>query len=253
MPVHAEFLESFDAGLCGIGVPTGVTAADPAEAARRFSVYRNNVTVSLTAALARRFPVIQRLVGPDFFQQMARLFAETHRPRTPVLLEWGGSFPDFLAGFPPLAEYPYMADVALIEVARGQAYHAADRAPIASGVLCNVDPARLVLSLHPSVRVMRLDYAAVSVWTQNQPGAVRGPLDITVPQIALILRDAEYKVPVLSISGADAVMIDRIGAGATLTAAATTAQRQDPTHDPAALVRHLMQAGAFTDPKEIAR
>ena len=56
-------------------LPEGITTArgnaDPA----RFAVYRNNVFVGLTAALAKRFPVVRRLVGDEFFAGMARVYA----------------------------------------------------------------------------------------------------------------------------------------------------------------------------------
>ena len=40
--------------------------------ARRFAVYRNNVTVGLIGALEARYPVSRRIVGDDFFRAMAR-------------------------------------------------------------------------------------------------------------------------------------------------------------------------------------
>lgn len=110
-------------------LPPGVTAAHPAEAARRFAVYRNNVAVSLGQALGRRFPVIQRRVGDEFFAALARAYLAADPPRSPVLMEWGAGFADFLAGFRPLAGWPFMADVARIEWARGLAFHAADAPP----------------------------------------------------------------------------------------------------------------------------
>src|SRR5689334_10948952 len=42
--------------------------------ARRLQVYRNNLVVSLTAALEAVYPVVARLVGAGFFRQVARAF-----------------------------------------------------------------------------------------------------------------------------------------------------------------------------------
>lgn len=90
-----DVFTAFDAGLKGAALPPGVTSTAPDETMRRFAVYRNNVTVSLTEALAKRFPVILRLVGEAFFAAMARTYAESHRPASPVLLEWGKAFRTF--------------------------------------------------------------------------------------------------------------------------------------------------------------
>mgnify|MGYP000267026151 CR=1 FL=1 len=80
MPTHAELIAEFRAGLASGVLPPGVTARDPAEAARRFAVYRNNVAHSLSRALASRYPVIERLVGEDFFRPLAAAFFAEHQP-----------------------------------------------------------------------------------------------------------------------------------------------------------------------------
>lgn len=250
MQPFSDFIEAFDAGLKGAALPAGVTARDPDEAARRFAVYRNNVAVSLAEALASRFPVIQRLVGSEFFAAMARVFAETHRPNSPVLLNWGDRFAPFLERFEPLQDYPYMADVARIEYARGQAFHAADAAPVNPARLVGAEPSKLVLRLHPSVQVLRLAYPAVSIWQQNQPDIALQSLTLSGPEIALVLREPPFDVPVSTLTPGEAVMIDHIRQGATLTAAAEMAQWSDPAFDPQPLILRLMRLGAFLDPKE---
>ena len=249
-PVHPDFFAAFDGSLKGAPLPYGVTATALDEVERRFAVYRNNVAVSLTEALAQRFPVIQRLVGEAFFAAMARHYAEAHRPKSPILLEWGDSFPAFLAGFPPLSDYPYMADVARIEYARGVAFHAADARPAGTESFVGVNPSQVRLRLHPSVQVLRSEHPAVSIWQRNQPGAVPDRLTITGPEIALVLRDTDFNVPVHAITEGDAVMIDHICLGATLTASAELAQWAEPGHDPQPLILRLMQMGAILDPKD---
>ena len=106
MPAHPDFVASFGTALRGGDLPAGLVARHPDEVGRRFAVYRNNVAVSLSAALASRFPVIRQLVGEAFFAALARLHAEQDRPKSPVLAEWGAGFAAFLEGFPPLEAYP---------------------------------------------------------------------------------------------------------------------------------------------------
>eukprot|EP01036_Dinobryon_divergens_P055409 gene55409-73990_t len=85
-------------------------AEAPDEAAQRFAVYRNNVAHSLTRALARRFPVVERLVGLEFFTAMARLYIEADLPASPQLFLWGEGFARFLQGFPPVRSLAYLPD-----------------------------------------------------------------------------------------------------------------------------------------------
>lgn len=249
--MHAEFLTRFQHALGGSDLPPGVTACDPAETPRRFAVYRNNVVVSLSEALARRFPVIRQLVGEDFFRALARTFIDQDPPRSPVLAEWGAAFPDFLAHFAPLAAWPYMADVARIEFARGLAYHAADMPPLDAADLASADPEQVILRLHPSVMVMRLGHPAVAIWARHQPQARSLPLP-SGPQIALILRDRSHAVPVEAIGPGDAALVEGMLAGRRLGAAAQAALRVQPDHDPQPRLVSLMRAGVIVGITEVA-
>ena len=249
MPAHPDFLADFDAALRGASLPSGLLARDMAEVERRFAVYRNNVAASLTDALAARFPVIRRLVGETFFAPLARLFAEKERPRSPVLAEWGEGFADFLAAFPPLSAYPYLPDVARIEFARGQAFHAADARPVDPAKLAAADPARVRLAQHPSVSLLRSAYPAASIWARNQSGGEHLPLS-RGPETALILRDASFAVPVRTLGAGDGALVEAILAGSVLSDAAAAAQNVEADHDPAPMLVALMRAGAITDARE---
>ena len=67
---------------------------------------------------------------------MARAYALAEPPRSPVLMDYGAGFADFIAGFAPAASLPYLPDVARIERAWREAYHAADAEPLTAGGLC---------------------------------------------------------------------------------------------------------------------
>ena len=223
-----DFTSNFRGALSGDGLPHGLTAQLPAEAAIRFAVYRNNVAHSLKQALARRFPVVERLVGAEFFAAMAAEFIARHPPQSPVLAEWGGEFPGWLAGFPPVATLPYLPDVARIEWARGRAYHAADATPAAPQSLSPDAP----MLLHPSLHLLRLAQPALSIWAANQPGR-DGRCTARGREIALIFRRPDFEVPVHPLTDSDARILDGLIAGRTLAQAVGD-------DDPAALLALLL-------------
>ena len=247
MPLHPELAAAFSGGIWTGTLPPGMTARDPAEVERRFAVYRNNVAHSLTEALAARFPVVQRLVGETFFRAMARVFVEAHPPASPVLLTWGGVFPEFLEGFPPVAGLPYLPDVARLELARGRAYHAADAEPLPPEDLAQAaqDPSGSHLELHSSVQLIVSCFPIVAIWRTNQPGAAPIPLKADQAETALVLRDRAFEVPVHAISRGDAAFVQGLRDGTTLLACAAAAVRVEPGHDPGPLLARLAQAGAF--------
>ena len=139
-------------------VPGAVTSHTSRTPQKRFAVYRNNVVAGLIEALRAQFPASERIVGEEFFAGMARVYIETQPPRSPILVTYGDGFPDFIAGFAPAADVPYLADVARLEAARVRAYHAADAVPLDPARWQEIDPqalASLHVALHPSVEIVR--------------------------------------------------------------------------------------------------
>jgi len=146
-------------------VPPGLAAGTPAH---RFEVYRRNVQAGLARALEARFPVVQALVGAEFFTAMAREFVTRQLPTSPVLLEYGRAMPDFIRGFAPAAGVPYLADVAAFEVARGEAWHAQSlpvTAPAELQRTCLTD-ARLLLQ--PALGLVRSAFPVLAIWAHHQ-------------------------------------------------------------------------------------
>ena len=92
----------------------------------RLEIYRHHVLTTLTSALEATFPVVCRLVDRRFFAYAADRYLRAHPPTGPCLFEYGDSFPDFLAAFPPCRDLAYLPDVARLEWAMNAALHAAD-------------------------------------------------------------------------------------------------------------------------------
>src|SRR5271156_1592062 len=110
---------------------------------KRYNVYRNNVTVSLIEALAATFPAVRRITGEEFFRAMARFHIRETPPNSPLLFEYGRDFPPFVAGYEYAQDMPWLADVARIERAWLDAYHAADAEPLSPSALAAVPAERL--------------------------------------------------------------------------------------------------------------
>lgn len=207
--------------------PPGLVAWNGSDVAQRFGVHRNNVTVSLIDALAETFPVVQQLVGAEFFRAMAGEFVRRSPPGSPVLAWYGDTFADFVADFPPAAGVPYLADVARLEYARVLAFHAADAEPLPLAELaaCLADPERLPslrLQLHPSLAVIASRFAIVSLWAAHQGVVDIGEVDPAQAECALVLRH-DLAVEVSALSAAAARFVAALMAGETLGAAVTQA------------------------------
>src|SRR4051812_41650113 len=138
---------------------------------KRFNVYRNNVTVSLIDGLAAIYPAVQRITGTDFFRAMARFHVRATPPTSPLLVEYGRDFPAFIECYEYTQSLPWLADVGRIERAWLDAYHAADAAPLPPVALAAVAPDRLAevaFTAHPATRIVRSQYAAVTIFVANR-------------------------------------------------------------------------------------
>lgn len=212
--------------------PSGLKTWNGSDSAVRFAVYRNNVTVSLVDALAATYPVLQALVGDAFFRAMAREFVRGNPPRSRILAFYGLGLADFVAAFPPAATVPYLGDVARLEMARVQAYHAADVLPLAPEALqaALADPETLMslqLVLHPSVQVIESPFAIFSLWAAHQGVGSLASVDPEVAQTALVYRQG-LEVDTLELAVGVGRFISALNAGETLVDAAGMA-----SHDPA--------------------
>lgn len=234
----------------GQPVPDGLIDHQARPAGRRFSVYRNNIAVSLTEAMHSAFPVIAKLLGKQNMDGLAGIYLRRHPPSSPLMMFYGEQFPAFLEGMEQLRHLGYLGDVARLELALRRAYHAADAAPIAPEALGALPPDQLMrtrLALAPSVQVLRSPWPVYAIWRYNtEDGAPKPP---AVSQDVLVTRLEFDPVPqVLPSAGAD--WIRALMAGATIGEALEEALEQaaaaDETFDLGATLALLLQGGAIT-------
>lgn len=203
--------------------PTGLLGRDGRAAGRRFAVYRNNVVVGLVDALAARFPVVAALVGDDFFRAMAAVFARAEPPRSPLLFRYGDGFPAFIEDFPPAAAIGYLADVARLEWAMGEAAVAADAPALGRGDLAALSPEVLLtapLALHPSLRCVASPWPILALWRAHLPGARPPEVWPEGGETVLVLRDRGDRIVTVALNAGEAACLDGLRAGASFGAAA---------------------------------
>ena len=230
-------------------MPDGLVGPDGEPDPKRFAVYRNNVVVSLIEALADAFPAVYRIVGADFFRAMARAYVLVQPPRSPIMHDYGAGFPDFIRSFEPAAGLPYLEDVARIERAWTEAYHAPEDSPIDPSAFSEISPDQLPaiqLALHPSLRLVRSQFPALTIWQMNVADAVPAVVDLAAGgEDALIVRPAA-DVEVRLIPQGSLEFIRALSDGKPVLAALREALTANSRFDLSANLSDLMRAGAIT-------
>jgi len=248
MPSLAELQADFAAALTDPARPAPETVLRQVDLpqSRRFDVYRNNMMVSLIEAMEATFPVLRRLVGADFFQAAAKTYIGLEPPRSPVLLLYGRGFGDFLDGFDPAKDVPYLGDVARLEWAWLNAYHAADAEPLSIDALAEIPQAGLEglrFTLHPSLQLLRSRFPVVSLWAVTSGADPTAGVDMTRGEAAAVLRPAAaVDVRLLPPGGYD--FMQQLAAGHGLAQAAGAASESCSDFDLATHLQGLFELGA---------
>lgn len=256
----ARLQQAFGAALFDAGEDAGLAPLLKGDA-HRVGIYRGNLHAHWTRALASAYPVLRRLVGEAFFEGLARVHGRAHPALDPDLNRYGAMLPDFIAGFAPAADYPYLPDVARLEWCVHEAWFAPAAigpAPTLVGLAPDAfEAARAVL--HPSLRLHASPWATVALWRAHQDGGPAFPDDLHAPTHALVLRP-RFDVVVETIAASEHAALDCLARGGTFGAALDAAFDVDGDFDVAAYLRRWLDGGVlvgFTNeakaaPQEVA-
>jgi len=265
MTALARYQDHFAAALLSGADARGALAYAPAVIARLtaqpgFAVYRNTVFKGCIDALEANFPAVARLVGTEWMRAAAGEYARAEPPRSPRLLDYGATFPGFLATFEPAAGLPWLPDVATLDRLWIEAHVAADAPVLDVAQVAAWQPADLMrarLVPHPATRWSWCAHSpAFTIWSRNRtddaPAVDVAGADATgadaeidwAPEGALLTRP-EAAVDQCRLSRAGIAFLDACAAGQTVEAAALAALDAEPAADLRALIGALLSAGAF--------
>lgn len=245
-----SYAANFAPGLTdpSIGAPPDVTSRRGKGVKARYNVYRNNAIVSLIEALASIYPAVQRITGTEFFRAMARFHVRATPPTSPLLFEYGRDFPAFIEAYEYAQQMPWLADVARIERAWLDAYHAADVSVLSADAFASVASdalGELRFSPHPATRIVRSVYPAVAIFAMNRQDGPVTPLCSSEKEDALLTRP-EHEVIVSRLPPGGAAFLTRLLAGQTLGDAVSAAFEEAPSFDLQANLAGMISAGVFT-------
>ncbi len=251
MPSLSELQSAFAAAVFGVG-DTGVDRwvdAGALPAGERVAIYRRDVFHNLTEALRDVFPVVERLVGADFFAAAACRFIRAFPSPSGNLHGFGGEFPAFLGGYAPAASLPYLADTAQLEWLVHVVFHAADAAMFDVGRLAKIavaDYDRMRFTVAPTCRVLFSPYPVHRIWAANQPGcADTGVVELAEGEVRLAVRRAGFAIVLEPLEAGEFALLSALAAGESLGAAASRALVAEPAFDLSAALQRAVGDGVL--------
>jgi hypothetical protein len=215
----------------------------------RVAIYRNNLHEGFRKALALEFPVIERLVGEDYFRQLALSFLAEHPSRFGDLHCIGEPFARFLLQRFEDTQYAYLPDVATLEWAYQQSSVAADAPSFDPAALRDIPQegyGQLRFTLHPACGLVRSPYPVMRIWAVNQPDADADEVvDLSSGADFILVRRAAEVVEMRRIAAAEFAMLDAFSQGAKLADALESAYAVDPNFNLGEALRRLIALGVL--------
>lgn len=214
-------------------------------------IYRNYAFFTLIDALKATYPVTCRLVDERFFAYAAHEYVRETVPTTPCLADYGESFADFLAAFPPCRELVYLPDVARLEWAVKAALRAEPAPALPRSALTGSpeqDAPNLVLTLQPSLRLVESRWPIDRIWRANQADAdPDATIDLDAAGARLKVYRQGDRVVIEGIEASVYAFLQAVARGAQLEDAAAAASGIDLMFDLPATLQVLIDDGLIVD------
>lgn len=208
------------------GTLDGAFSGTPERVARGLAAYTANAAASADRVLAGVVPVLARAVGLEAMAVLARQAWRRAPPRRGDLDAWdalGELLPALIAEAPPLADRPWLPDLARLEWAVHLAERAADATegpPDGLEGLGAPDADARRLQLRPGTALLRSAWPVATLWQQAQADA-QAALGDALPataEAALVLRQG-WRATVQVLAAGDAAFTTAVLAGRPLGAA----------------------------------
>ena len=217
----------------------------------RLRIYRNNIFHSLTEALAGVYPVIKRLVGDEFFNHLGQQFIHAHPSRSGNLHEFGQALCDFLREFEPAQALVYLPDIARLEWAYHQAFHAADAGSIdmekfVNNALAHADALRF--TVNPAAQLIASDYPILNIWQANQDDYDGDDIiSLDDAGVRLLINRIDVEIEFSQLSLGQYVLLEKLAANSDFSSACEAAIQIEPEMNLAESLFYFIQQRVLTD------
>lgn len=214
----------------------------------RLKIYRSNIIGSLGDVMKANFPLIETLVGEEFFEAAARHFVIHNPPQGGCLNHYGEGFSDFLTAFEPAQALPYLPDVARFEWAKQEAYYAADDFPLTADELSSIAPEELgdtTLKLRDNIRLITSRYPLLAIDRFCKQNNQDGTLDLDQGGLKLMVSRPALKIEVLELDDVSFEMLLQLMHGVPLGQAVEHVLNIDETFDFQAFLQTHLKLETF--------
>jgi hypothetical protein len=247
-----EILHRDSTGLIPQVVAKG--AANDLGAERRLAIYRTNARENFALALEAAFPLLLNGTGSEEFRQLTWAYQRDCPSTAGNLFHLGARLPGYLAEHLRGTQDEYLIDVARLEWAVQESLVAEDGASALNlAALAEVPADRqadIRFLLHPSVRLLRTQYAVFGPWEALQAGQTVAPAAPAAPAApdseCLLVRRLPSGVQLQRLASDDFDWLSALPQG-VLQPSERVAQPNTEQREIGSLLVRWVTAGVITD------
>lgn len=199
--------------------------------------HANTISHARLVALEQSFPMLREAMGAEAFNRLSRAYVETAVARTADIADIGTGFAAFAE---TRAQPAALIDLAAIEQAWLESYHAADRAAFDMAALAAVPPDALtdvMLMLHPAARVCLLHAPPASPLAEQ--------LDAASDTAAILITRPEQHVRLVALDATATHIAMKCAVATSIGNLLASASEQGVASDATAPLLTLIGAGAL--------
>ncbi|WP_086933119.1 DNA-binding domain-containing protein [Agarilytica rhodophyticola] len=210
----------------------------------RLAIYQNNTFYSLIEALKDLYPTVLGAIGNDLFSVSARIFLDNNPPSSAAMVDFGQQFPSFLSEFSGAESFPYIQDLAQLDLIRHLSYHAADDIPVPHESFAQMDIEFLANSkvkAIDSAKLLASDFAIFDIW-EHEDNEQEFSFDVSKAQAVLSIRPYA-DVDLYSLNQGNFIFLKCLTDNMTINEALMIADEESDQFNPTHAISFLIQSG----------
>lgn len=198
---------------------------------KRLAVYASGYLDRSRQGLAETYPAVEHILGRSTFARLSFEYAERHPSHDYNLSAVGRGLPDFLIAHTLTKRLPFLPDLARLEWAITQAFHAHEAPPMDKAALQAISPDQwgsMRLVFQKSVHGIVSDWPILELWKARTEA--RESIDIDLvnhPQRVLVRREGT-RVHCEALEAESFALLEALLIGQSVSEACECLLRQNP-------------------------
>jgi len=220
------------------------------DAQRRINIYKNNLFISLAAALCAVYPVINKLVGDAFFSYAAKEYIKQHPSKSGDLHSFGEYFSEFLGRFSPTEKFVYLPDIAKLEWAYHLAFHAGNENGLDLDALTKLTLLQLSnirFRINTSAALIESEYPILKIWQANQESYTGGNINLDEGGVKLIVNRNEFDIEFTALKDGEYAFLQSLMSDQSFTHACDCAVQIEPTINLSECLHRLISSNIIVE------